>query len=112
MQIGLMSFMKSRLWRGAGALVLTIGVTGVLQGGSLTTVYSNLGAPPGFDEQDGWLLDGGVVSGQMLAVAFTSGQTAQFADARLALGIIFSNLLQSPLDVYLAMDAPGLPATS
>jgi hypothetical protein len=72
-------------------------------------VYSNLGSPPQFDEQNGWVADGGVVAGQMLAVAFTPSQTLSFSEAQLALGIIFTNLSQSPLSVYFASDNLGLP---
>jgi hypothetical protein len=73
-------------------------------------IYSNLGSPPQFDPLNGWVADGGVVAGQMLAVAFEPSQTVQFADAQLALGIIFTNLPQSPLSVYIAADNSGLPA--
>jgi hypothetical protein len=76
-----------------------------------SVVYSNLGSPPQFDPLNGWVLDGGVVAGQMLAVAFTPSQPVQFADAQLALGIIFTNLAGSPIDVYLAADASGLPGS-
>jgi hypothetical protein len=81
----------------------------VLATAQASVIYSNLGSPPQFDEQNGWLVDGGVVAGQMLAVAFTPSQTLQFADAQLALGIIFTNLNRSPLSVYLASDSLGLP---
>ena len=81
----------------------------VLATAQASVIYSNLGSPPQFDQQNGWLADGGVVAGQMLAVAFTPSQTLQFADAQLALGIIFTNLNQSPLSVYLSSDNVGLP---
>ncbi len=45
----------------------------------------------------------------MLAVAFTSAQAVIFEDARLPLGIIFSNLAVSPLGVYLAASVDELP---
>ena len=77
-----------------------------------STIYSNLGSPPQFDPQNGWLVDGGVVAGQMLAVAFTPTYTSGFADAQLALGNIFTNLAGSPIDVYVAMDSSGLPGSS
>jgi hypothetical protein len=76
-----------------------------------SVIYSNLGSPPQFDPLNGWVLDGGVVAGQMLAVAFTPSQSVQFADAQLAVGIIFTNLAGSPIDVYLAADASGLPGS-
>jgi hypothetical protein len=74
-----------------------------------TVAYSNLGTPPAFDPQNGWTVEGGVEAGQMLAVAFTPADAVNFADAQLALGIIFSNLSTSPLDVYLASNISGLP---
>ena len=74
-----------------------------------SVAYSNLGTPPQFDDQNGWLVDGGVVAGQMLAVAFTPSQTIQPTQAQLALGNIFSNLAQLPIEVSLAMDSSGLP---
>jgi hypothetical protein len=94
--------------------VLTIGlllglVFLVLLPAQASVVYSNLGSPPQFDQGNGWVADGGVVAGQELAVAFTPSQTLQFADAQLALGIISTNLSQSPLSVYLASDNVGLP---
>lgn len=77
-----------------------------------STMYSNLGSPPQFDQQNGWVVDGGVVAGQMLAVAFTPSYTEGFADAQLALGMIFTNLAGPPIDVYLATDSSGLPGGS
>jgi len=74
-----------------------------------SVAYSNLGSPPQFDDQNGWLVDGGVVAGQMLAVAFTPSQMIQPTQAQLALGNIFSNLAQIPIDVSLALDSSGLP---
>jgi hypothetical protein len=74
-----------------------------------TIIAGNLGSPPLFDPQNGWTVDGGVQAGQMLAVAFTSSQAEILADARLPLGIIFSDLAVSPLGVYLAANADGLP---
>ena len=53
-----------------------------------SVVYSNLGSPPQFDQQNGWVVDGGVVAGQMLATAFTPSQSYTFSDAQIALGII------------------------
>ncbi len=90
-------------------LALLLGVGAATASASIA--YSNLGSPPQFDDQNGWLVDGGVVAGQMLAVAFTPSQTIQPTQAQLALGIIFSNLPQSPIDVSLAMDASGLPGS-
>ena len=76
-----------------------------------SVVYSNLGSPPQFDQQNGWVVDGGVVAGQMLATAFTPSQSYTFSDAQIALGIIFTNLSRSPLSVYLASDILGLPGS-
>ena len=87
------------------ALLLCVGVAT----GNASITYSNLGTPPQFDDQNGWLVDGGVVAGQMLAVAFTSSVMIQPTQAQLALGNIFSNLAQIPIDVSLALDASGLP---
>ena len=72
-------------------------------------IAGNLGSPPQFDPQNGWTVDGGVESGQMLAVAFTPAAAVVFEDAELPLGVIFSNLDVSPLGVYLAMNANALP---
>jgi PEP-CTERM motif len=89
------------------ALALLLGAATVAANASIT--YSNLGSPPQFDDQNGWLVDGGVVAGQMLAVAFTPSQTVQPTQAMLAMGIIFSNLPQSPIGLSLALDSSGLP---
>jgi len=75
---------------------------------SANVTYSNLGSPQSFDNQNGWVIDGGI-AGQQLAVAITPGQTVRFTDAVVAMGIIFSNLSASPIDLYLASDAAGLP---
>ncbi|MGC9951730.1 MAG: hypothetical protein ABSF64_35725 [Bryobacteraceae bacterium] len=74
-----------------------------------TIIAGNLGSPPLFNPRNGWTVDGGVEAGQMLAVAFTSAQAVIFEDARLPLGIIFSNLAVSPLGVYLAASVDELP---
>jgi hypothetical protein len=76
-----------------------------------SVIYSNLGSPPQFNPGNGWHLDGGALVGQMLAVAFTPSATVRVADAQLALGIVFTNLSQSPIVPYLALDAGGLPGT-
>jgi hypothetical protein len=78
---------------------------------SASVVYSNLGTPQAFDDQNGWVVDGGVVAGQQLAVAFTPGSTVQFTDATVAMGILFSNLTGSPLDLYLAANSAELPGS-
>jgi hypothetical protein len=80
-------------------------------GSAFASELSNLGSPAGFDPVNGWAVDGGVVSGQMLAVAFTTDVTVALRDAQLALGIAFTNLSQSPFGVYLAADSGGLPGT-
>jgi PEP-CTERM motif len=87
------------------ALLLCVGAATA----NASVIYSNLGSPAQFDDQNGWLVDGGVVAGQMLAVAFTPSQSIQPTQARLALGNIFSNLAQAPIDVSLALDSSGLP---
>jgi PEP-CTERM motif len=87
------------------ALLLCVGMATA----NASIAYSNLGTPPQFDDQNGWLLDGGVVAGQMLAVAFTPSQTIQPTQAMVAMGIIFSNLPQSPIYLSLALDSSGLP---
>ena len=76
-----------------------------------SVIYSNLGSPPQFDQGNGWTVDGGALVGQMLAVAFTPSATDQVADAQLALGIVFTNLSQSPIVAYLASDSGGVPST-
>jgi PEP-CTERM motif len=97
--------LRKTLW--LMALALLTGAVTVTANASIT--YSNLGTPPQFDDQNGWLVDGGVVAGQMLAVAFTPSQMTQPTQAELALGNIFSNLAQIPIDVSLALDSSGLP---
>src|SRR5450631_3879106 len=87
------------------ALLLCVGAATA----NASVIDSNLGSPAQFDDQNGWLVDGGVVAGQMLAVAFTPSQSIQPTQARLALGNIFSNLAQAPIDVSLALDSSGLP---
>jgi len=99
------SFKRKALGPMTIALLLCVGVATA----NASVAYSNLGSPPQFDDQNGWLIDGGVVAGQMLAVAFTPGQTIQPTQAQLALGNIFSNLAQIPIDVSLAQDSSGLP---
>jgi hypothetical protein len=74
-----------------------------------SVIYSNLGSPPQFDQQNGWLVDGGVAGGQTIAAAFTPSRNYSFSKAQIALGIISSNLSQSPFSVYLASDNQGLP---
>jgi hypothetical protein len=88
--------------------MLTVGAI-TANAGSI--IYSNLGNPAQFDDQNGWVVDGGVVAGQMLAVAFTPGQTVQPVHVQVAMGIVFTNLTSSPIDLYLAADAAGLPGS-
>ena len=99
------SFQRKALGSITIALLLCVGMATA----NASVAYSNLGMPPQFDDQNGWLVDGGVVAGQMLAVAFTPSQTIQPTQAQLALGNIFSNLAQIPIDVSLAQDSSGLP---
>jgi len=72
-------------------------------------IYSNLGTPAQFDGVNGWEVDGGVDGGQMIAAQFISITTAPLIGVRLALGISFTNLANSPIEVYIASDSAGLP---
>jgi len=99
--------MNHRLFYGTLLATALLGL--LVSPAGATVVYSNLGSPQEFDTQNGWVVDGGVVAGQQLAVAFTPGSTVQFTDATVAMGIIFSNLAGSPLDLSLAANSAGLP---
>jgi len=79
------------------------------QAAHASVVFSNFGSPAQFDPNNGWGLDGGAIAGQMLAVQFTPASDDTLRAVNLALGIAFTNLGQSPITVYLAADAAGLP---
>lgn len=108
-----------RTWRtrNRGSLIglcgaLLILTTGAVRPASGATLVSNLGFPPTFDLENGWQIDGGAVAGQIVAVSFALTTESNFTGAQVALGVIFSNLPESPITMYLAADAGGFPGVA
>ncbi len=91
--------------------ILLTGGAGLAQADPIV-VFSNLGSMPQYDPANGWTVDGGADAGQILAAAFTPTDGIVFSDAQLPVGLIFTNLAASPLDVYLAADQGGLPGAA
>ena len=69
-------------------------------------VYSNLGAGQSFNTAQGWEIDGGIATDQVIANAFMTSITATLSGVQLALGSIVG---LNGMDVYLESDSGGVP---
>jgi len=69
-------------------------------------IYSNLGAGQSFNTAQGWEIDGGIATDQVIANAFMTSITATLSGVQLALGSIVG---LDTMDVYLESDSGGAP---